>query len=48
MLESARTFGELTRLIASASDSREVFDAVSRAAATLLGAPPHQEARERA
>ncbi|MFZ1061728.1 MAG: GAF domain-containing protein [Candidatus Rokuibacteriota bacterium] len=38
MRESARTFGELTRLIASASDSREVFDAVSRAAATLLGA----------
>ncbi len=38
MLESARTFGELTRLIASASDRREVFDAVSRAAATLLGA----------
>ena len=38
MLQGARTFGELTRLIASASDSREVFDAVSRAAATLLGA----------
>ncbi len=38
MLEGVRIFGELTRLIASASDSREVFDAVSRAAATLLGA----------
>src|SRR3990172_2776692 len=38
LLQGARTFGEVTRLIASASDSREVFDAVSRAAATLLGA----------